>query len=766
MTKFFNILFCILFAGSVSAHDLISSATSQPSGATTNIPVTIVDQTTGVKKVYNNKVSSSNVKRFAATAPTTVSGTLIVVHVDNFEAAKSADYAAILPPTKSALAPTKIDLATLPEMLKPGQQISVTGTSAAASTIIPSKITITVAPHRFAALAPQTKTLLVIPVKSSTTVGEPWAKSYDDSMYAQVAAWYNQMSYGMVTINVTVAPWASTTKGASCNYGGIGTDAEASAVANGFVIANYTNVLYHMNAEFGCGWLGLAYVGYGRAWINGPAPFIQGASVHELGHNFGLLHAGSLSCAVSNVNWDVTQCGPAEYGDYWSGMGNHGPWNFNAPQKLQISLIDATSVKTYTSGTDTNKTFSISTLSLPLPPGGTYAVKILTPSGKRAYWLEYRTADSVDAGNPAGIPKPAQLRVGSPLEVSAGSDDTMTLTALAVGETFTDTPNNIQIKINSVTPTLLNATVSIVTNLLPTTNVTSPVAGASIVFGQSFIVSATAADADGTISKVEFFINDTLINTSTSAPYTFNWTPPASGNYAIKSVATDNKGASIPSTIINVVVTPPAPTGTTIVLQRGLNGYDGIADNYIDKHNQTFNHGSDTVVNLDVPDHVPLVRFAIFQSEGGPIPNGSTINTATLSLYKQYYDYRLRLSPLLRPWVEKQSTWTIPQTGSSWTTPGAFGAGTDYDASFGPDVIPGWNPGWVDFDVTPDVKKFDGIMINYGWKLNQVGPPGNYLQFFSSEYLVDTTLRPKLTISYTPPVTNTPPTPPLNLRVQ
>ena len=76
-----------------------------------------------------------------------------------------------------------------------------------------------------------------------------------------------------------------------------------------------------------------------------------------------------------------------------------------------------------------------------------------------------------------------------------------------------------------------------------------------------------------------------------------------------------------------------------------------------------------TPLYLDSANYTPLIRFGVFQSEGGPVPNGATIQSATLQLYKQYYDDTIRLNALLKPWVENQATWQLSQTGVPWSAP-------------------------------------------------------------------------------------------------
>ncbi len=82
-------------------------------------------------------------------------------------------------------------------------------------------------------------------------------------------------------------------------------------------------------------------------------------------------------------------------------------------------------------------------------------------------------------------------------------------------------------------------------NALPSVALTSPAQGATFVAPASIALEATAADSDGTIAKVDFYANGTLVGTDTTgpAPYTFAWTNVAAGTYALTAVATDNQGA-------------------------------------------------------------------------------------------------------------------------------------------------------------------------------------------------------------------------------
>jgi hypothetical protein len=172
---------------------------------------------------------------------------------------------------------------------------------------------------------------------------------------------------------------------------------------------------------------------------------------------------------------------------------------------------------------------------------------------------------------------------------------------------------------------------------------------------------------------VEYFANGGKVGQAATAPYSLTWVPAAVGSYVLTARATDNLGAMTTSTPITVTVTSVSGT-TTVVLQRGLLGYAGVTDTFLDNYLPTTVRGAMNPLYVDGTTYRPLLRFAIFQSEGGPVPNGATIQSAKLELYKQYYDYTLRLNALLKPWVESQATWMLSQTGVAWSVAGAAGS--------------------------------------------------------------------------------------------
>ncbi|GAB3991615.1 hypothetical protein GCM10028807_22050 [Spirosoma daeguense] len=97
------------------------------------------------------------------------------------------------------------------------------------------------------------------------------------------------------------------------------------------------------------------------------------------------------------------------------------------------------------------------------------------------------------------------------------------------------------------------------TNQNPTVALTSPSANATFTAPASVMLTASASDSDGSVTKVEFFSGSTKLGESTSSPYQFVWNSVGAGNYTLTAKATDNGGATATSGTINIQVSNPAP---------------------------------------------------------------------------------------------------------------------------------------------------------------------------------------------------------------
>ncbi len=84
----------------------------------------------------------------------------------------------------------------------------------------------------------------------------------------------------------------------------------------------------------------------------------------------------------------------------------------------------------------------------------------------------------------------------------------------------------------------------------PAVQITQPLSNQSVVVGVPVVVEAAATSAAGTISKVEFYVNNSKMGEATVAPYKFVWTAPTAGGYEIIARATDNAGIAASSSAL------------------------------------------------------------------------------------------------------------------------------------------------------------------------------------------------------------------------
>ena len=120
--------------------------------------------------------------------------------------------------------------------------------------------------------------------------------------------------------------------------------------------------------------------------------------------------------------------------------------------------------------------------------------------------------------------------------------------------------------------TTYTARFTVVTNRMPTVALTAPSSGASIAANTTTTLTATAADGDGTVSKVGFYDGTTLISEDQSSPYAAAWTPRTAGAHALTARATDNLGGTATSAVVNVTVTGGTNRSPTVAITAPANG--------------------------------------------------------------------------------------------------------------------------------------------------------------------------------------------------
>ena len=115
---------------------------------------------------------------------------------------------------------------------------------------------------------------------------------------------------------------------------------------------------------------------------------------------------------------------------------------------------------------------------------------------------------------------------------------------------------------------VVQVTAAPVPNQAPSVSLTSPANNATFTAPATIALAANASDADGTITKVEFYSGSTKLGEDATSPYQFSWAAVGTGTYTLTVKAIDNQGATAISTAVVITVSaatpPPNPAADLI----------------------------------------------------------------------------------------------------------------------------------------------------------------------------------------------------------
>lgn len=302
-------------------------------------------------------------------------------------------------------------------------------------------------------------------------------------MFFDTNGWYRDASYTALGQTGDVTPWMQIDGpvDGKCFADHMNTmnQAKAAATAAGYDLSDYQNfVLYSPYNDWqegsDCnGYAGWAYVGAPNTWLNGYMD--RRVTVHEQGHNYGLVHSHSYLCdgvVEGTCTW-------SDYGDDFDAMGASGlVGHFSASQKALLGWMDGRTVDLTAGGSATLAPLAADA------PATSAAVVEASPS--RSYWLEYRQAIDYDSSLPGSATDGVLLHVqdrsvsgddGSNLLDTRPGDGLSVFTAtMRAGSAWT-TPEGLTIGVDSVTP--IGATVKVADLTQPTVVKRKPKPGAT-----------------------------------------------------------------------------------------------------------------------------------------------------------------------------------------------------------------------------------------------------------------------------------------------
>jgi hypothetical protein len=183
-----------------------------------------------------------------------------------------------------------------------------------------------------------------------------------------------------------------------------------------------------------------------------------------------------------------------------------------------------------------------------------------TPNACRAYRVGDSETFTLDAAMPEGSIQQVQFkRNGVDLGPAITAPPyTATTTFSEVGTYAITARIRDSFGFDSDAPTYFVS----VSTAAPVATLLSPSPGQRIPSGQAVTLTASASDADGTVSRVYYVIGnaggETTVQGGTAASnYQAMWSPAAYGSYTVRAVAVDNGGAEGSSPAVNFVVNRP-----------------------------------------------------------------------------------------------------------------------------------------------------------------------------------------------------------------
>jgi cellulose 1,4-beta-cellobiosidase len=101
-------------------------------------------------------------------------------------------------------------------------------------------------------------------------------------------------------------------------------------------------------------------------------------------------------------------------------------------------------------------------------------------------------------------------------------------------------------------------------NTPPSVSLTTPTSGQQFANGAAVTLAANATD-NGSVSRVEFRVDGQLVNTDSSAPYSFSTSTLAAGSHTAQATAFDNATPPLSTSTASIPFTVLAPMGASIV---------------------------------------------------------------------------------------------------------------------------------------------------------------------------------------------------------
>ncbi|MEO6452945.1 MAG: Ig-like domain-containing protein, partial [Ginsengibacter sp.] len=182
---------------------------------------------------------------------------------------------------------------------------------------------------------------------------------------------------------------------------------------------------------------------------------------------------------------------------------------------------------------------------------------LYTIDGTKEYSASSNASWLVVSKNASGVTNPnaTEIEITADITGLSPGNYNAVVTATGTGSGINYTSATLCVNLSIITP-----------NAIPEISITNPADNADFTAPANITINATAADAEGTITKVDFYNGNTLLGSDSISPFTFTWNNVAAETYTLTAKATDNSSQVTTSSPVSILVKAPNAALTVSII--------------------------------------------------------------------------------------------------------------------------------------------------------------------------------------------------------